>query len=114
MMWVNIPGRAGYQVSDSFGVRSLDRTIEGRRGIVKGRELSTWIRSGRLAVRLGAGQIFYVDDLMAAAFGASTRSGAKCSRGHSLVSALTWGSGNRQCAACVAGVPRVRQLPEII
>jgi hypothetical protein len=117
--WADILDSPGYQVSDSYRVRSLDRTIEGRRGMVKGRELSTWIRSGRRMVELGRGNTVYVDDLVRDAFGADSKlqNAAKvetCSKGHDMSSASTWGRKNRVCADCAAGKPRVLELPEVL
>lgn len=110
MIWRDIPNHSGYQVSDSYGVRSLDRTIEGRRGIVKGRDLATWLRSGRRVTKL-SGIVYRVDALVESAFGGRV---PRCSKGHSMAGALRWGTKNRRCADCAAGKPRVLELPEII
>lgn len=113
MIWADIPGESGYQLSDSGFARSLDRTIEGRRGTVKGRVLSIWLHHGRRVTKL-SGRRVYVDDLIAATFGTNPQRGMTCSKGHSLVSAGTWGARNRVCADCAAGVPRRLELPDLL
>lgn len=135
-MWSDIPGYKPYQGCESGEIRNKHgRVMKDRRAINGARRINLgphtrmvhniialtflgpkpkgfvvkWRNRNRRDNRVS--NLYY--DLP----GRDERSpvGLTCSRGHSLVSARTWGSGNnRICGDCAAGKRRIIELPEVL
>lgn len=142
MAWADIPGIAGYQASDDGRIRSRRRVL--KQWADNSGKMRVQIRSRPQLVHLlvlstfsgprpeGGQPIWENGDKMDnrlenLAWRVPTKRapvrtvetpvmgcGEKCTRGHSLDKAETWGTKNRICRACVNGVPPIVDLPEVL